>query len=81
MQSGLEWRETAEKTSYKSGNRRSERRGPGQDQQGAQLLFRLFKALIFLLILGFIGLVGYAYLGDMSPDQSQQSVPVTLDGQ
>ena len=45
---------------------------------------RLFKLLIFLLVLGFIGLVGYAYIGpylgeDFSPAQKEIRVPVTLD--
>lgn len=40
---------------------------------------RLFKALVFLLVVGFIGLVGYAYLGDLAPDRSEISLPVTLD--
>ncbi len=44
---------------------------------------KLFKLLIFLLIIGFIGLVGYAYLGpffgvDFSPDQSETRKPITL---
>lgn len=40
---------------------------------------RILKALVFLLILGFIGLVGYAYLGDLAPQRQQVSQPVTLD--
>lgn len=45
---------------------------------------RVFKVLIYLLILGFIGLVGYAYVGpffgvDFSPAQSETRLPVTLD--
>tara|TARA_R110000787_G_scaffold120503_5_gene231480 strand:+ start:574 stop:723 length:150 start_codon:yes stop_codon:yes gene_type:complete len=44
---------------------------------------KLFKLLIFLLIIGFIGLVGYAYLGpffgvDFSPDPVETREPVTL---
>lgn len=46
---------------------------------------RLFKFLIYLIILGGIGLVGYAYLGpffgvDFSAPQSEIRQPVTLDG-
>lgn len=44
---------------------------------------KLIKLLIFLLIVGFIGLVGYAYLGpffgvDFSPAQVEIRQPVTL---
>lgn len=39
---------------------------------------RIIKALVLMLILGFIGLVGYAYLGDMSPVQVQTTKPVVL---
>ena len=40
---------------------------------------RIIKALFLLAILGFIGLTGFAYLADLSPDQSEVKVPVTLD--
>ncbi len=45
---------------------------------------RLFKLLIYLIILGAIGLIGYAYVGpyfgvDFSAPQSEISVPVVLD--
>ena len=40
---------------------------------------RLFKILFYLLILGFIGLVGFAFLGDLSPRQEVVSEPVELD--
>lgn len=45
---------------------------------------RLFKLLIYLLILGFIGLVGYAYIGpffgaDFGAPQTEINVPVTVD--
>ncbi len=44
---------------------------------------KLTKLLIFLLIIGFIALVGYAYLGpffgvDFSPTQTETRKPVTL---
>jgi hypothetical protein len=47
---------------------------------------RLFKLLIFLLVVGFIGLVGYAYVGpffgaDFAPSQVETRVPVTLLGE
>ncbi|SMX34912.1 hypothetical protein [Actibacterium lipolyticum] len=40
---------------------------------------RILKGLVILLIIGFIGLVGYAYLGDMRPERQTISEPVTLD--
>lgn len=40
---------------------------------------RLFMALVFLIILGFIGLVGFAYLGDLSPQERDVSQPVAID--
>ena len=45
------------------------------------MLFRLFKLLFFLAVLGFIALVGYAYLGDLSPVAQDRTQPVSLDGQ
>lgn len=45
---------------------------------------RLLKFLIFLLIIGFIGLVGYAYLGpffgaDFAPPKIETREPITLE--
>ncbi len=40
---------------------------------------RIFKVLLFLLVIGFIALVGFAYLGDLSPNQTEQRDPVTLN--
>jgi hypothetical protein len=48
-------------------------------QKGETMLSRVFKVLLFLLVLGFIGLTGYAYLGDLSPEQSQVREPVILN--
>jgi len=49
--------------------------GPGK----GNLMFRLLKLLVFLALIGFVGLTGYAYLGDLSPEQSEINQPVTLD--
>ncbi|MGR3755638.1 MAG: hypothetical protein ACU0AT_00210 [Tranquillimonas sp.] len=43
-------------------------------------MIRLFKLLIFLIIVAFVALVGYAYLGNLAPDQSETVEPVQLDG-
>jgi hypothetical protein len=40
---------------------------------------RILKMVLVLAVLGFAGLTGYAYLGDLSPSQSQVTVPVTLN--
>ncbi len=42
---------------------------------------RLLKFLIFLILSGFIGLVGYAYLGNLTPETHEIQVPVTLDAE
>lgn len=49
-------------------------------------MFRMIKILFFLLVLGAIGLVGYAYIGpffgvDFSAPQSEMRVTVPLDAQ
>ena len=45
---------------------------------------RIIKLLLYLVVIGFIGLVGYAYIGpffgvDFSAPQTEMRVPVTLD--
>jgi hypothetical protein len=47
-------------------------------------MFRLFKIMVYLAVIGFIGLAGYAYVGpffgvDFSAPQEETRVPVTLD--
>ena len=42
-------------------------------------MIRFLKVLGVLLVLVAIGLVGYAYLGDLSPTQEDRAVPVELD--
>ncbi len=39
----------------------------------------LFKILFLLLVLGGIGLVGFAYLGDLTPTRDEIRQPVDLD--
>lgn len=39
---------------------------------------RLIKAIFVLAVLGFAGLVGYAYLADLSPHSAEVKLPVTL---
>jgi len=45
---------------------------------------RLIKLLVYIVILGFIGIVGYAYVGpwfgsDFSATQQEIRLPVTLN--
>ncbi len=39
----------------------------------------LLKLLFFLVVVGFVGLTGYAFLGDMSPQVQTSSTPLTID--
>ncbi len=41
---------------------------------------RILKLLVVLVILGFAGLVGYAYLADLSPQTGLVTEPVVLNG-
>jgi hypothetical protein len=40
---------------------------------------KILKVLLFLLVLAFVALAGFAYLGDLSPEQSDIREPVTLN--
>jgi hypothetical protein len=51
---------------------------PGRSRKGFAM-GRIIKALVVLVILGFIGLTGYAYLGDLSPVQGEVKKPVVLN--
>ncbi|SDI47205.1 hypothetical protein [Aliiruegeria lutimaris] len=42
-------------------------------------MWRLIKLLFFLVVIAAIGLVGYAYIADLTPTQQRVSEPVTLD--
>ena len=43
------------------------------------MMWRLVKLMLLLAVLGFLGLIGYAYFGDLSPEQREVTQPVTLD--
>lgn len=43
------------------------------------MLGKLLKALGVIVILGAIGIAGYAFVGDLTPPQTDQSRKVTLD--
>ena len=40
---------------------------------------RIIKALIFLILVGFIGISIYAYVGDLSPTKTDVTKPVVLN--
>ncbi len=42
-------------------------------------VFKLVKLLVFLIVVALIGVAGFAYLGDLSPERAERSVPVSLD--
>lgn len=42
-------------------------------------MVRLFKALIFFIVMGIAGIIGYAYLGDLTPNRVEVNQPVILD--
>jgi hypothetical protein len=41
----------------------------------------IVKGITILVVLALIGLTGFAYLGDLSPQQTIVTKPVILDGQ
>ncbi len=43
------------------------------------MMARLLKLVFFLVLLGLIGLLGFAYLGDLSPQQTDVRESVTLE--
>ncbi|WP_168733004.1 hypothetical protein [Aliigemmobacter aestuarii] len=44
------------------------------------MIGRLIKALLVLAIIAFLGLVAFAYLGNLTPPQTEVTKPVVLDG-
>lgn len=45
------------------------------------MMGRILKVLLFLVVMVFVSLVGYAYFGDLSPNQTETRRPVSLDVQ
>jgi hypothetical protein len=43
-------------------------------------VLRFLKILFFLAVLGAIGLVGFAYFGDLTPNLTETRIPVSVDG-
>ena len=46
---------------------------------GRQQMVRLLKLVVVLGVLAFVGLVGYAYLGDLTPPVQEIRQPVAID--
>ncbi|WP_424943068.1 hypothetical protein [Aliiroseovarius crassostreae] len=44
------------------------------------MALRLIKLVLFLVIASGIGVLGYTFLGDMSPNATPQTMSVTLNG-
>jgi hypothetical protein len=42
-------------------------------------MIRILKILAVLVVVGGLGITGYAYLGDMAPATGEVRLPVTLD--
>ncbi|MEE9389407.1 MAG: hypothetical protein V3U96_12450 [Paracoccaceae bacterium] len=40
---------------------------------------KLFKLVLFLVVMGFVGVIGFAYIGDLSPSQTDTRQPVVID--
>lgn len=45
-----------------------------------QGIVRILKLVVFLVVLAGIGLVAFAYLGDLTPEQIEIRTPVTVNG-
>jgi hypothetical protein len=50
-----------------------------ETRRGKRMIGRLVKLVLVLAIIGGVGLVAFAYFGDLAPPQSPQSMSVTLD--
>ena len=52
---------------------------PRRTGKVATVLGTLFKLIFVLVIVGAVGLVGYAYFGDLAPETEDVRQPVTLN--
>ncbi len=53
--------------------------GAGAKGAGRSMGRILLKLLAVLVVIGALGITGFGYLGDLSPDQSDVSEPVILN--
>lgn len=56
-----------------------DRAAPGNNKKRQDMMVRILKFLLLLALIAFVGLVGYAYLGNLEPQQSDVTVPVELN--
>jgi hypothetical protein len=61
------------------GNKRRGDQAARQKTRKGFHMGRIIKAVLLLVILGFLGLAGYAYLGDLTPVQGEVKKPVVLN--
>lgn len=59
--------------------RRGDKTAPEKTDGGSSLRKFLFQLIAMILVLGAIELVGFAYLGDLSPDRNETRESVTID--
>jgi hypothetical protein len=76
-----QWRELGRNASYNRFRPRKHGRAETENTitDWQAHMARLIKALFLLAILGFLGLVGFAYLGDLGPVPSEVRQPVDLN--
>jgi hypothetical protein len=55
------------------------KRRRGQRRKGRPTMMRVIKFLLILGLFGGLGVIGFAYLGNLTPEQSDVTKPVTLD--
>jgi hypothetical protein len=69
---------TADQAASGGKNRRVDEAARQKTRKG-YTMGRIIKALLLLVILGFVGLTVYAYLGDLTPVQGEVKKPVVLN--
>lgn len=87
--SAIEWRDLLGKTRYipdkcrdYRGEKAAQAARKGQNEQKVgQFMGKLFRFFFAILVLLVFAAVGFAYLGDLSPIQTDVSEPVELDVQ
>ncbi len=62
-------------------NKQQDAAGATGDLKGIVGMGYLIKLIFLLLVLGFAGLVGYAYLVDLAPQAQEVRLPVVLHGE
>jgi nucleotide-binding universal stress UspA family protein len=79
-----EWRDLEGNASYKDA--KAAKAAAGRRGKDAAMIWRLIKFLVVLVVIGFIGLVAYAYVGplffsgDFAAPTEEITQPVTLEG-